>query len=628
MITGGTLVLFALFASVIQNTTPLYTASAQLAFDGQDSAYINTQIYDITSFDRAKQVAEDLSLVNDPEFNAHTAKPYIPQFKTLNIDDADVEKSFSQSDEKTAHIARALRQSLYVSYIPNSHVVSLAFTHETPKTAENILGSFVQNFLKDSSSVVSQNVMEAQYDEHITSLADEQVNSEENDAEKKETTAAQDKAQHEYLVAKAHYETFLDESGKVFLNINAPIITTDKTISALKEEYSNIVYARNNLSHRYGPKHPKMVALDLEIAQKDKRLQKEYLSIRNRTTADYKHKQAIFFQLQRGDNNSEIGVEEFMSQIQPAAGGIGFARILSDVNTSQYATFPNKSALISLALALSFIIALLTAIIFERNRKTFISGKQAEQILGRPCYALIPQVESDKDKLLSDYVLNNPSSDVAEAVRALRLTIKLQAKNSGTESKVVMLTSSSANEGKTTISSWLARLSAQSGERVLLIDGDLRNPSVHKSLSTKNTASLVDYLGGAEKLDTVIDKTDTTGLHVIHGRSVPNSALDLVSSDKLEQLIRAVKKSYDLIIIDTPACMAVSDARALQPYADILLYIVGWNSTKHEVVHSGLSQFLHSETPRIATVLSNIDVKKHVQFGFGEIIGEYGPIKA
>ena len=137
----------------------------------------------------------------------------------------------------------------------------------------------------------------------------------------------------------------------------------------------------------------------------------------------------------------------------------------------------------------------------------------------------------------------------------------------------------------------------------------------------------MDYLSGAHKLEEVIDTKDPSGLHAIYGRAVPNSALDLVSSKKMDKLILSLKNDYDLIIIDTPACMAVSDARAIQKNCDQLLYVVAWHRTRKEVVHSGLSQFDKFENLQISTVLTNVDVKKHVQFGFGEVVSDYGTYK-
>ena len=271
--------------------------------------------------------------------------------------------------------------------------------------------------------------------------------------------------------------------------------------------------------------------------------------------------------------------------------------------------------------------AVIIVVVIEKNCKTLLTGKQLEAALKQPCYSLLPKVTNNKNKPIADYVIDNPTSDAAEAVRNLRLNIKLNTYTKSKNGQVVMLTSSKANEGKTTLSTWLGHIGAKSGEKVIIIDADLRQPRLHKALGTENTLSLVDYLTGSDKLDNVIDKDLSSGLHAIYGRSVPANALDLICSHKMEDLIRSLKKDYDLIIIDTPACMAIPDARAVQRYSDLILYIVAWNKTNREVIHSGLSQFIKLETPDIATVLTNIDVKKHVQYGYGDVVSDYGTYK-
>ena len=146
-------------------------------------------------------------------------------------------------------------------------------------------------------------------------------------------------------------------------------------------------------------------------------------------------------------------------------------------------------------------------------------------------------------------------------------------------------------------------------------------------MNKNNELSLVEYLSGQNKLEEIIDTNDPSGLHVIYGRAAPNSALDLIASSRMDQLVRSLRKAYDLIIIDSPACLAVSDARALTKLSDQIIYAVSWNKTSREIVHSGISQFPKLSNARIATVLTNIDLKKHVEFGFGEAISDYSAYK-
>ena len=167
-------------------------------------------------------------------------------------------------------------------------------------------------------------------------------------------------------------------------------------------------------------------------------------------------------------------------------------------------------------------------------------------------------------------------------------------------------------------------MTAKSDEKVILIDADLRRPNVHRSLGAVNDVTLVDYLTDQKDLNDVIQKDEKSGLHMILGRSVPNSALDLVSSKKMAAMIEELSAVYDFIIIDSPACLAVSDARILANMSDHTVYAVGWDRTPREVVMSGVKQFTDMNYQNLSFVLSNVDVKKHVNYGYGDSVYYYG----
>ena len=150
---------------------------------------------------------------------------------------------------------------------------------------------------------------------------------------------------------------------------------------------------------------------------------------------------------------------------------------------------------------------------------------------------------------------------------------------------------------------------------MLLIDGDLRRPSVHHGLPGRMSKTIVDYLTSQAKLEDVIMKDNATGMHKIYARSVPNSALDLIGSEKMKNLMETLRKVYDLIIIDTPACHAVSDANVLALLSDYTLYCVHWNKTTREAVATGLRQFTSIGHHEIAFVLTNMDIYKHLNYG-------------
>lgn len=659
---------FSAFALVIQSIKPVYVAKAQIAFEGESESYIKTQQHFIRSLVMAREVVSGLNLFDDTDFN--TKKPDDQaKFKTLSLKDTRNNGTVDIISKEHAALIYNVLEPLSVTHPSDSFVLNLSYAHHDPDKAAHILGAFVRHYIADKKidqianlqpalgpitdqqSLLEQNLKSAylsleDFKSKYSNTPDYSQSAQNNLKYKREK---ENLSALEGLIAP-----FLNEDGTLELNPLASIIRESEVIQGLEREKKNYQRKLNTLSLRYGEKHPKIQNIKTELSSVTEQIDQESRAIMLDLKIEYDRTQARLKELESSKhtlatlNNGHHGeslkvLEANLSQAQALLSNITDAqigyppitmvdmlnniRIITPATVPTLPVYPNKLSLTAISFITSLLIAALIVIMIEKNRKTFLSGRQIENALHQPCYALIPNVKGDKDKALADYVIDHPSSDVAEAVRALHLNIKLNAGAKNSKCKVVTITSSKPNEGKTTLCAWLGRLSAKSGSRVLLIDADLRSPCLHTSLGKKNTLSLVDYLSGANKIEEIIDTKDPSGVHVIYGRSVPNSALDLVSSKKMDKLILSLRNDYDLIVIDTPACMAVSDARAAHKNSDLLLYAVAWHKTRREVVHNGLSQFVGSETPQIATVLSNIDVKKHVQFGYGEVVSDYGAYK-
>ncbi|PCI54873.1 MAG: hypothetical protein COB36_08415 [Alphaproteobacteria bacterium] len=632
LVLGITFLGFSLSAFIAQKLEPVYTANAQLVFEGQNATFIKTQQAFIGSPRIAQAVIRDIGIENlSNHLTTTKIEPIVTRFR----------KNFSAIS------------------VPNSYLLDLEYSHHSPYLAARILNKIIDHYIDD------QPLQSTHDPENIKTLTRLQRNVEtaldtlenfknhaDQDKYNVEPSNEYKKAKLKYTQTKIRLDPFMDPSGTLILNHKSPDILNSKTIQKLNLERIQVEQKLKTLSYRYGPKHPKIIELTAQFSAINTKINHEKYAIMTAIKSQYGLALAQFKTLEQAQIAPSSGYTAKMqnefnllkAQAQHAlklyteyedlykAKPIdAAAAILRRASTPYAPSFPDKGRILLLGTLLSLIFSALITLLIEKSRNTFLSGKQLEEYLNFPCYALIPKAKKDKDKNFADYVMDHPASSIAEAVRALRLVLKLRAdadKSATTQdSKVITITSSFPNEGKTTLSSWMARLAAKSGERVILIDADLRRPSIHKNFGQQNTLSLVEYLGGHNKLEEIINTNDASGLHIIYGRSVPNSALDLISSDKMEQLVRSLRKAYDLIIIDSPACMAASDARALEKLSDQLLYVVLWNKTPREVVHNGISQFTQFGNARIATVLSNIDLKKHVQFGYGNAISDYSNYK-
>ena len=177
------------------------------------------------------------------------------------------------------------------------------------------------------------------------------------------------------------------------------------------------------------------------------------------------------------------------------------------------------------------------------------------------------------------------------------------------------VTSAEPGEGKTTLSIGLARTAARSFDRVVLVDADLRRPAVHRLAGVRADPGLTELLTGEADLRDVIQTDPLSGAHIIAaGATDPNPPALFTSSQMRRQLMKLAEQ-YDLVILDSPPVLAVSDTRILAQLVDGTLFAVRWYETKREAAGMGLRQILTSGGAVMGTVLSMVVPKKYARYG-------------
>ena len=175
----------------------------------------------------------------------------------------------------------------------------------------------------------------------------------------------------------------------------------------------------------------------------------------------------------------------------------------------------------------------------------------------------------------------NPKSPIAEAYRSIRTNIEFS--NIDKDLKVIMITSTQPNEGKSTVISNLAATFASlENKRVLIIDGDLRNPSIHKMFGVSNLSGIIDVLTGQKDVSKCIEPTKIEGLDILKVGKVPPNPSEMLQSNKMKNFIEVVKEYYDYVFIDAPPVGVVTDASIISQYADGVILLVGSNETDIE----------------------------------------------
>jgi capsular exopolysaccharide synthesis family protein len=201
----------------------------------------------------------------------------------------------------------------------------------------------------------------------------------------------------------------------------------------------------------------------------------------------------------------------------------------------------------------------------------------------------------------------NPKSPISEAYRTLRTNIDFSSIDEPL--KVIMLTSAGPGEGKSTTAANLAVAFAQSDKKVLIIDADLRKPTLHHTFVKTNLWGLTNIIAGQTSINEVISDTHIENLHLLTSGPIPPNPSEILASRKMSALLEEIKLIYDMIIIDTPPALAVTDAQIVATKCDGVILVIDSGKVKREVAMKVKAGLEHVKARVLGAVLNNIDRK-------------------
>ncbi len=304
------------------------------------------------------------------------------------------------------------------------------------------------------------------------------------------------------------------------------------------------------------------------------------------------------------DNIYEMLMEKYEEAKITEAGQLGNVKIIDTAFIPSTPIRPNKKKNILFALLVGIGIGLVFTVFTEYLDTSIKEPKDVEEFIGEPTLGIIPNI--NHRELVSKYGDNGkvadirqlllthyaPHSTISEAYRSLRTN--LQYFNHDTPLKNLLVTSTIAKEGKSTIVSNLGITMSQRGLKTILIDADLRKPVLHKFFQLKIEPGLTDLIIKSEMtLDKVIRKTNIENLFVITSGSIPPNPTDLLESKKMETIMTELRKSFDFIIFDSPPVMIVADAVVISRNIDGVLLIVEAKKTRRDAIREAKSVIEH-----------------------------------
>jgi capsular exopolysaccharide synthesis family protein len=260
------------------------------------------------------------------------------------------------------------------------------------------------------------------------------------------------------------------------------------------------------------------------------------------------------------------------------------------------------------------------AFLFEFLNDGIRSVDDIENKLKQRMLGLLPlQKTHRKQGLPLRHFFSKEEHVFSESIRTIRTSLLLL--NIEHDAKIISVTSSVPGEGKTTVSINLSFALAQL-ERVLLIDADMRRPSVAKSFTLPSyQTGLSNIISGTHSIEECLVKDEASGVDIITAGSLPPNPQELLASADFAKLINTLKDKYDRIVIDTPPTQAVSDAIVVAQHSQSLVYVVKADNTREKAILSGLNRLLSAGVRVDGIVLNHVDLKQAAKYG--EYTGYY-----
>lgn len=213
--------------------------------------------------------------------------------------------------------------------------------------------------------------------------------------------------------------------------------------------------------------------------------------------------------------------------------------------------------------------------------------------------------------LIAHNDLKNPAT---EAYRVIRTSI--QFAQAGKELKTLAVTSCTPNNGKSMTAANLAVVLTQAGKSVLLIDCDMRNPTVHKNFNLSNKVGLSSCISMGTALSDAVQKTSIEGLYALTGGVIPPNPSELLGSEQMKNVLQRAKEQYDYVLIDTPPVMPVTDALIVSRFVDGMIFVIASAEIKVEMARDVKNQLVNAGANILGVVLNKVRSEHH-GYGYG-----------
>lgn len=487
--------------------------------------------------------------------------------------------------------------------------------------------TYAEKFLKEQLLQAKSKLQESE--ENLVKYAKEKdiINTDEKQNLDSQTIVALNQAlteaEKDRIEIESNYEQLKSKESITRLQENVVIQTLKETRAKLQSEYQEKLGI-------YKPAYPTMIQLKQRIDEINSQIKEEIESENNALKADYlaakqkeneiknkleqqkqrflsfKDKSIQYNTLSREVETNRELYEGLLQRLKEVgvAGSIGSNNITivdrASVPFSKHK--PNTNLNMILGLILGLFAGVITALLLEFINNTIKSSSDIESLLKTSTLGIIPIEKKIKQKPL--FVFNEPQSALAEAFRSLRTN--LQFSTSSGIPKSLQITSSMPSEGKSSSTCNLGVILSNSGKSVLIIDCDLRKPSLHKNFRIDNSTGLSNFLTNQTDFEDIIKDTVVDNLHIITSGPIPPTPVELLSSENMDLLIEQAHKKFDIVLLDSPPVIGLSDALVLSQHVEATLFVVAYNQTKKDNISSSFKRLQQTGSNIIGSLFTKV----------------------
>ncbi|OKO90699.1 protein tyrosine kinase [Bradyrhizobium sp. NAS80.1] len=473
----------------------------------------------------------------------------------------------------------------------------------------------------------------------------------------------------EVLARLNRYESILKENPAVSQSIGTldtagSDVLASTIITNLRQQYLELARRESDYSAKFGRDHRSVVNLRAQMLELRASIFDEVRRLTETSRSDYEvakqRQQELEKQLagavssSRTTNSAEVTLREletrakgyrnlyetflqrYMASAQQESFRTSEARVIFPASPPQSKSKPKTPIVLALALFGGVGLGVGLGFLREAMDRVFRTPDQIESALGLPCLSIVPLLQAATLRKLKPIgrppsdpeirrtvstaspmhwaFVHMPLSRFAESIRSIKLGIDLNPTQ--ISNRIIGITSSLPHEGKSTIAASLAQLIGQSGKSVIVIDCDLRNPSLSAALAPDATVGLLEVISGGNSIEAAVwnePKTNLAFLPAVTNRRVLHSS-EILATEQMRKLFDLLRSTYDYVIVDLPPLSPVVDVRATSTLVDSFVLVVEWGKTKIDVVQHALHTAPNIYESLIGVVLNKTDIKSMIRY--------------